>query len=411
MWKRFVTCVGLALAVGLLAACGDDNEGPSTPATEAPSPTAPAATEKPASPSPAPTGTTAATPSRPTPTATPAAERTVTITTEQRTSAPKTATRALPPLPASPFSEWDGTSTVIYDIQSGKELNLGPGTQRASFSPDSTKATWTVGTGFASGTEAFVIDLATGTRRSLGPARTAQFIDNRTVLAFLPGPPNDRVLIDIETGDRKPTTSGLEDFSVRFRVRDGFELVLGSNRTVDTALGPVYVFRSIVKDLSGKSVLAIEAAQISHAGGGKLWAAAPPSADGMSDVYLVDIATGQATYVVTALAGRDNWPLSAAGDLLLWTSNYCRLTGDRPSPTLFDRATGTATALTNAPDSWALFTSHGLIAFGPFGAKALFDPQTWTYVAVLPKGGDVTWSSDYRYASHGPVGGHGGYCS
>jgi hypothetical protein len=39
----------------------------------------------------------------------------------------------------------------------------------------------------------------------------------------------------------------------------------------------------------------------------------------------------------------------------------------------------------------------------------LIDPETLQYTAVLPSS-EAQWSSDYRYASVGQVGGHGGLC-
>ncbi|MGE0598828.1 MAG: hypothetical protein AB7J35_03250 [Dehalococcoidia bacterium] len=52
----------------------------------------------------------------------------------------------------------------------------------------------------------------------------------------------------------------------------------------------------------------------------------------------------------------------------------------------------------------------GLLAAGTFGADALIEPRTLEHVSVIPDGPDISWSEDYRYASHGPYGGHGGLC-
>jgi hypothetical protein len=62
-----------------------------------------------------------------------------------------------------------------------------------------------------------------------------------------------------------------------------------------------------------------------------------------------------------------------------------------------------------------LLTPAGLLAAGSFGATALIDPKMASFVTVIPGtpdgwAGDVSWSSDYRFASHGPYGGHGGIC-
>ena len=70
--------------------------------------------------------------------------RTVVLDVEPRPQ-PQGTTLALgtPPAPVQP--PWDGESTVIYDIEQGVLIDLGPGTQPAAFSPDETKAAWISG--------------------------------------------------------------------------------------------------------------------------------------------------------------------------------------------------------------------------------------------------------------------------
>lgn len=183
--KRFVAaCAALAVALTFADCSSDDT--PSTPTVTA-----------------APSRPTATATLAPEPTPTPAARPAIHIVLDTSPKPqPPEVTRVLGPKPVSAFPAWDGKSTVIYDVQTGKTLDLGPGAQPASFSPDGTKAAWAAGGDFAQGTEVFVIDLPNGQRRSLGPGRTAQFLDDSAVVVFSVGG-NDRVIIDVATGARR----------------------------------------------------------------------------------------------------------------------------------------------------------------------------------------------------------------
>ncbi|MBE0611447.1 MAG: hypothetical protein IH609_18850 [Dehalococcoidia bacterium] len=309
--------------------------------------------------------------------------------------------------PASTFPAWDGKSTVIYDVQTGKTLDLGPGSQPASFSPDGTKAAWAAGGDFAQGTEVFVIDLPAGQPRSLGPGRTAQFLDNSSLVVFAVGG-NDRTIIDVATGAKRPYANerlGPSLGHFRWTAPEGYRL----DPSDVTSPGTVRTF-SLYNAQTGDSVLTFEAMSVAAAGPDELAVAAPP-VDGLSNIYIVEIATGKATFIATAKPGRDNWPFSATADAVVWTDEFCSLD---PGPvTLFDRKSGQLVRIAAGGGDggrWMLLTRGGLLASGAFGADALIDSQTLEYVSVIPNGPDISWSADYRYASHGPSGGHGGLC-
>jgi hypothetical protein len=72
--------------------------------------------------------------------------------------------------PDSVFPPWDGVSTVIYDVQTGNTIELGPGAQPASFNPDETMAAFAAGSQFANGTRYFSSSsrLASGARSGRG---------------------------------------------------------------------------------------------------------------------------------------------------------------------------------------------------------------------------------------------------
>lgn len=97
--------------------------------------------------------------------------------------------RSLPPAPPETFSPWNGTDVVLYDIEAMTELNLGMG-GFAAFSLDGRSLLWVSGNVLEAGDEGqrlSVLDVATGNRRVLGPARYATVVDDDHVALMLPG--------------------------------------------------------------------------------------------------------------------------------------------------------------------------------------------------------------------------------
>jgi len=387
----------VAAALGL-AACGDDDTATTATATvTATSPTQLASATTSASP------TLAASPTTPAP-------KHLVFDGAGKPQPPEV-TKALPAPPASAFPAWDGKSVVIYDTQTQKAIDLGPGVQPASFSPDGTKATWATGTEFANGTEVFVADLPSGQKRSLGAGRMSLFVDNTHVLVMSVGG-NERTLVDINTGART-AYSGTDTPLLVPQVPSapaGYVVEPGGYGSPNTR-------GYTVKDAGGHVLLTFDAVAVAAAGAGQI-AVAGPETNGASDIFIVDIAKGTSTFVAHALVGKDNWPFSASERYVVWTDNYC---GTGPV-SVFDRQSGQLIRwdISAAKDSgdlrWVTLTPDGLIAAGSFGAKYLIDPATLEFKAVIPNGpygsgGNVSWSADFRYASHGPFGGHGGLCS
>jgi hypothetical protein len=174
-----------------------------------------------------------------------------------------------------------------------------------------------------------------------------------------------------------------------------------------------------VKDAaSGATLLTFEAVTAAPAGLQHVAAIAPP-VNGRGNVYLIEIATGSTTFVASAITGESNIPFSADDDAVLWTDGLCG--EDQGMVSLFDRASGTITRLDlssvgpNVNSRYALLVPGGRIAIGSFGAAHLVDRKTLAFVASIPPRpdgyvGDISWSSNYRYASRGIYGGHGGLC-
>jgi len=137
-------------------------------------------------------------------------------------------------------------------------------------------------------------------------------------------------------------------------------------------------------------------------------------ANGTTNIFIVDIATGAATFIATANFTPDtrvtpeNWPLIANEEHVVWTESYCSL--DAPGNTrVLDRQTGRVTELDAS--LWVTFTATGDLGVDPFGPKAILDIETFEWNAVLPEEVvDVGESSSGRYLYVGGVLGHGGLC-
>lgn len=116
-------------------------------------------------------------------------------------------TRALDAQAPSPFPDWDGVSTMVYDMRTLTSLNLGEGSG-GSFSPDSKHMAWVSGPpNDPSAQNVWVIDLPSQRRHPLAPGRYVSFLDDTTVSVVQDG--GHRVALDIETGkqvtDRSPS--------------------------------------------------------------------------------------------------------------------------------------------------------------------------------------------------------------
>src|SRR3712207_6665516 len=122
----------------------------------------------------------------------------------------------------------------------------------------------------------------------------------------------------------------------------------------------------------------------------------------MTNIFLVEIATGRATFIATARLSSSPvyLPMDANRDYVVWTEDPCGFPHPPGRTRLYDRRAGTLTELSASLPNPRL-TPGGLIASGePIGAKELIDPMTMTYRLVLPENViDAAWSPDYRYAA------------
>lgn len=394
--RRIATVLAMGALALASAACGEQSASPTaTPPSDPLSP--PAA------------GTAVATPiSPPRIGATPLVEVTGLFSDPRPTRVDEQ--RSLGPKPTT-FTVGGIGSTMIYDTTSGIQTDLGPG-GIGRFSPDSTKMVWVADRQrpFGDGS-VMIIDLTSGARRQIATGRLAAFIDNDHV-GISSGNSNTGESIDIASSARAPL-AGDPFFPSQDIVLtpDGYAL-----RREYLSDNPFPKSRfTLTNPATGAVVLELDAYRAVPAGRGALAVATSPDAtasrsrpgyqDGTTNIFLVDIASGRATFVATSSWASPNWPIAASDHYVIWTDGYCG------SPQGRSRIFGRQTARIAEIDAalWPSFTPSGLILDGPFGGEALIDPETLDYRAAIP-GINSSWSPDYRYASIGQVGGHGGLC-
>lgn len=315
------------------------------------------------------------------------------------------------------FSPWDQSSAMLYDASTGEELNLGPG-RYGIFSPDSRQVAWTEaepGTRFSGGPgNGWLMDLETRERQALGEARALRFMEDGR-LAIGVGA-SDAEALDLATGVREPTDSALA-FNGPFprTTPDGYELTETIRQDDGGWYRSTWTLRDPARDVV---LLRFDAFRAAPAGRGWLAVATYPRIDapqhdqvqdrGTVNVFLVEIATGRAEFVATSAWSYGNWPLVANGRYVAWTDDYCGFP-DSGRTRIYDRMTGAITELDASLWLEAL-TEEGTLAVGEFGADALIDIESLQYTVRLVDVGDNAWSPDYRWASAGQYGGHGGPC-
>jgi hypothetical protein len=131
-------------------------------------------------------------------------------------------------------------------------------------------------------------------------------------------------------------------------------------------------------------------------------------ADAPTNIFSVDIATGEATYIATGTYTFDmsyvqNWSLDADENYVVWNGAYCfqRENGLK----IYDRKTGAIRETTLG----YTHVRNGRLGVGEFSAKSLYDAATLQLIAELPRV-VFRWSDDYRYATPILQGAGGGYC-
>jgi hypothetical protein len=259
--------------------------------------------------------------------------------------------------------------------------------------------------------DVWMLEIASGERRMMGEGRLAQFVDDGRV-GVTSGDSTE--IIDLSTGERQ-TVDGIPNDGEPFveMTPDGYEL-----RQEYASEYPYPASTWFLTDPdSNRLLLKFEAFRAVPAGRGSLAVATSlniagePDAsghrNGTTNVFLVDIATGEATFIATAGWSRLNWPLAASDSYVVWTPDFC---ADEPGrTTLYDRRSGEMRGL-NASLWVRAITDENVLVAGAFGPKELIDLERNAYRFSLDGAGDTTGTSDYGYISAGMFGGHGGLC-
>jgi hypothetical protein len=369
------TTVLLFLLATLAAACGRSNPDPT--------------------PSPPPSATLTATVppnTAPTPTPRPLPEVSGISTTPQWR--PVDQLRPLSPAPASPFPAHDGESVVLYDTELGTVRNLGAG-MYGTFTEDGRYMAWTDIAG-----DLWYLELPDGDPVKLGKGGSL-LPAGGSLIAVDAGPGG--TLWDLSTGTGTPGgvpgNGAFRDYQgAYFLVRD--PTPQGLSFWVVSGMEPQFA--------------PIPAAAARWAGPGEVIMATRPDG-GLSNIYLVNVATVTAEPVATAGAIFNVVAVSGNDEWIAWTDNFCGgviREGADGSTRVLDRSTGAVYDL--GENIWPEgFTPDGRLRIGwGFGATALLDLGAWAYDVVLPEGPlRVHWSPDYRYGSRGLTFGHGGGCS
>lgn len=408
--RRFAV-VGPTLALLVASACSSDSGEPNPLAptlTAAPSPTAtetrtPVATGTP---------TPQQTPNSPEPTE--EARGIVGIFTDPRERTAG-AVRDVGPRPPSPFKPWNLENVVLYDFEPMTEHDLGPGAF-ARFSPDGKRLAWAAGAG-GQWDELRVLDLATGEERALGPGRALRWVDDETLVVYLPGTSNTLEVVDVATGGRRPS-NGVNLNPVYQPIE------VGGWRLDQIEQGdyPIWETTYELTDVSGAHLpLRFDAFRAVLAPDGALFIVAVPEQrsdppargpdvrTGRSNIFEVDPETGEATYVATADVTAPGWPVVASEDIVAWSNDPCGLSGEPHGVVVLGRESGSITEL--LPGGWVSAARGRVIGLDVFGPRALIDALSLEYLAVLPESTvDVQWTASLRYAAVGAALGHGGPC-
>jgi hypothetical protein len=318
----------------------------------------------------------------------------------------------LGPRPA-PIAPWNGSSMMLYDFESGTAVDYGFGTPGV-FSPDDAHVLWARTGPFQLEGAVTVMNLASAVETPIGNGTALGWVDNERAAFYLQGAGATTEVVNIVTGERE--TTGPVQIGEPFDQQTTPEgYVLHQEFTSENPF-PRSRFTLVDPARGDLELLSFEAWKAAPAGRGYLVAASEPLSSGppnefgvapqTTNIYLIQVASGIAAFIATSPAYGPNWPLVADETFIAWTEDYCAPAPGRTR--LFDRRTSEIREL-DATLWLDSFTPDGLLAAGAFGADELIDPETLQYTAVLPSS-EAQWSSDYRYASVGQVGGHGGLC-
>jgi hypothetical protein len=326
---------------------------------------------------------------------------------------PQATTAALqgPDLEFAP-PDWRGGAAAVYDMQTGEQIELGTGSI-PNFMDGAKAAVWIEHPGTPGSGTAWIIDLPSGQRRALGAADRISIESQQTVRLWTgqtPGPTfnlSGTPFALSPSRTRLPYTpsppneiSGPEGYRL-FAYWEGWDA------------------RYVVTTSSGAPLVEFRAGRATPFGDDLLVATAPspvtPETEILTqpvDIYLVDLPTGDVTFLATAEYDASLRGLSGDGRYAIWSEGFCTST---PLATyIYDVMSGSLARLDAAlrvyPRGDGLF--NGVIGEIEGFDSVVFDPETLTLRArfdgYVPQ---MAWSDDWRYAASGrPAPKGGGPC-
>jgi len=399
----------------VVAACGGSS--PSTPSPTAVQPLA--------------TGTQTQPPSS-TPSPTVAASRAITglFTNPQPLEAtPRTIIieTTLPP--------WDGESVVFHNTLDGRKWDVGPG-QGAIVSDDGIWGAWLYGDAARDSSYAgriAAINLETGAVQWFAyTAFQLRAFDETGRLWFVSEQGDGRSsVLDLASGT--VGTQAGPTFTTAPRVLP-YRLYINGEEALSAAEGAWYPATylgtepdprraTVVDARSGTVLYHFEAYQASPVDSATFLLATVPGETGESNIFLVDVETGTATFIATSIAGLKTWPLTASERYVLWMDGFCR--GEPPWPVyLYHRQSGHIEMLDLSGSGdlgWSQVVLNptgggpGFVTVGTLWSPWMaFDLDSIRSPVRLPDeahGQSGWWSRNYEWAIYDPfMGGHGSTC-
>lgn len=334
-------------------------------------------------------------------------------------------------LPDATFASVDPQHAVIFDIAAGETIDLGPG-DMPFFNPGGTRAAWMAGDDHgAADAETRIIDLETGTITTLDEGRRVNWISDTEILVSR-GDQLPYAIVDVRTGrseDVEERDIPPEYWAPELQPSEGLHYQFEATdwRPSSDGLWQAGEATWTVSRIGAGEVAVLDAYFVTEADDATVLVATELTGpDGLSNLFLVDIATSTASFVATIRAGEKNYTFGADADHVVWTEQYCPemsengvVTRESGHVHVLERSSGTVKQLRLPSDPnvagiagyWVNRVPtllNGKLALGFAGWFALVDPTTLQPEAVLPLNAR-SWSRDLSFAASAPWG-IGGPC-
>ncbi|MGE0135291.1 MAG: hypothetical protein AB7L91_04880 [Dehalococcoidia bacterium] len=264
--------------------------------------------------------------------------------------------RTVQPPPVPSFGPWNRADIVLYDIDRGRETNLGPG-HTPGFTPDGRYLYWITGDPLAvDGGEIAVLEIQTSSVRAFGEASSVRLDrDDGYLQVQVRGGRFERVSLldgsrtigapDLGPADPSPLIAERAGWRLESLLRDGWTDGFGQYELTDVAGSrPPLEFEVWHVALLADGALVIATAPVDP----QPQAGAIRGRTVASDIFEVDPATGDAVLIASARASDALFPFAADERYVAWTEDLCNISSFPVSnrrTRFYDRQSGTLTEL------------------------------------------------------------------